>query len=90
MILLTDCQCVPESLSLKRAVVEELDHLAGPETIIASNSSSYTIAEILEGLKTKYSDRFVSLHSCKLLQRLQNLKHSLIRNFARLATGNLG
>ncbi|BCS28584.1 3-hydroxyacyl-CoA dehydrogenase family protein [Aspergillus puulaauensis] len=60
-------ECVPESLSLKRAVAEELDQLAGPETIIASNSSSYTITEILEGLKTKYPDRLLSLHSCKSL-----------------------
>lgn len=58
-------QCVPESLPLKRSVIKQMDEAAGPETIIASNSSSYTIAEILKDLDVKHRDRFVSLHSCK-------------------------
>ncbi|KIW41467.1 uncharacterized protein PV06_07022 [Exophiala oligosperma] len=56
-------ECVPESLKLKRSVVQELDQISSPETIVASNSSSYTIEEILEGQKLKYDDRFASLHS---------------------------
>jgi len=56
-------ECVPESLKLKRAVVEDLDEVADPSTIIASNSSSYTISEIIAGLSLKHPDRLVSLHS---------------------------
>ncbi|KAL1989087.1 hypothetical protein VTN96DRAFT_5850 [Rasamsonia emersonii] len=56
-------ECVPESLPLKRSVIKQMDEAAGPETIIASNSSSYTIAEILKDLDVKHRDRFVSLHS---------------------------
>ncbi len=58
-------QCVPESLKLKRSVVANLDSLADPETILASNSSSYTITEIIEALDLKVPERCVSLHSCK-------------------------
>ncbi|KAH8805203.1 3-hydroxyacyl-CoA dehyrogenase [Xylogone sp. PMI_703] len=54
---------VPESLILKRSVIQELDSIADPETIIASNSSSYTIEEILHDLAVRSQDRFVSLHS---------------------------
>ncbi|KAJ5216939.1 hypothetical protein N7468_009947 [Penicillium chermesinum] len=56
-------ECVPESLALKKTVVQELDSLAGQQTIVASNSSSYTITEILDSLKLKFPDRFASLHS---------------------------
>ena len=58
-------QCVPESLSLKRAVIRDLDGLAHEGVIIASNSSSYTITEIMESVRLRYPERFVSLHSCK-------------------------
>jgi 3-hydroxyacyl-CoA dehydrogenase len=66
-------KCVPESLKLKRKVAEDLDELANSNTIIASNSSSYTINEITEGLSLKHPERFLSLHSCKpvLLRRAQ-------------------
>ncbi|EFW21875.1 hypothetical protein D8B26_001992 [Coccidioides posadasii str. Silveira] len=56
-------ECVPELLPLKRAVIENIDALTGPMTIIASNSSSFTITEIVAGLELRYPDRFVSLHS---------------------------
>jgi len=56
-------ECVPESLQLKRTIVRQLDEIADPETIVASNSSSYTIEEILEDQKLKHADRFASLHS---------------------------
>ena len=55
---------MPESLSLKQSVVKQLDGIAAPETIIASNSSSYTITDIVKGLDLSAADRFVSLHSC--------------------------
>ncbi|KAL1963348.1 hypothetical protein VTN77DRAFT_8469 [Rasamsonia byssochlamydoides] len=56
-------ECVPESLELKREVIKQMDEAAAPDTIIASNSSSYTILEILKNLDVKHRDRFVSLHS---------------------------
>lgn len=57
-------ECVPESLKLKRDVVADLDALTSSETIIASNSSSFTISEIVEGLELKHCERMASLHSC--------------------------
>lgn len=59
-------QCVPESLSLKRSVLNDLDGAVDKDAIIASNSSSYTITEIMEGVELSHPERFVSLHSCKL------------------------
>ncbi|KAJ3529397.1 hypothetical protein NM208_g9779 [Fusarium decemcellulare] len=56
-------ECVPEQLPLKRKVITELDSLAPNETIIASNSSSYSCSEILEGLGLKNEHRFLSAHS---------------------------
>ncbi|KAF5011993.1 hypothetical protein FDECE_1933 [Fusarium decemcellulare] len=56
-------ECVPEQLPLKRKVITELDSLAPNETIIASNSSSYSCSEILEGLSLKNERRFLSAHS---------------------------
>ncbi|KAJ5107463.1 hypothetical protein N7456_004138 [Penicillium angulare] len=55
-------ECVPENLALKRKVIAELDDLAPLDTIIASNSSSYGIAEILDGLSLKNQSRVLSAH----------------------------
>ncbi|CAI7613765.1 unnamed protein product [Penicillium bialowiezense] len=55
-------ECVPENLELKRKVITQLDGLALESTIIASNSSSYGIFEILEGLSLKNSERVMSAH----------------------------
>lgn len=57
---------MPESIDLKRKVMKQLDDIAEKETIIASNSSSYTIHDILRGLDLKYRERLISLHSCEL------------------------
>jgi 3-hydroxyacyl-CoA dehydrogenase len=56
-------QCVPEKLELKRKVIAQLDELAPPDTIIASNSSSYRISEIIEGLKLSNRHRILSAHT---------------------------
>lgn len=61
-----------ESLQLKRAVVKELDELSSPKAIIASNSSSFTITEIIDGLDLKHPQRCVNLHSCKCTQSLND------------------
>ncbi|KAL3456966.1 hypothetical protein BJX64DRAFT_269680 [Aspergillus heterothallicus] len=55
-------ECVPENLVLKRKVLTQLDKLAPESTIIASNSSSYGIGEIIEGLPLKCSRRLLSAH----------------------------
>jgi 3-hydroxyacyl-CoA dehydrogenase len=56
---------VPENLKLKRKVITELDELAPESTIIASNSSSYGIFEILEGMSLKNNKRVMSAHCCR-------------------------
>ncbi|KAL4876740.1 hypothetical protein BJY04DRAFT_222749 [Aspergillus karnatakaensis] len=48
-------ECVPENLALKQKVLTELDELAPEHTIIASNSSSYGIGEIIKGLELKFT-----------------------------------
>ncbi|OCK80945.1 NAD(P)-binding protein [Lepidopterella palustris CBS 459.81] len=56
-------ECVPEKLALKRKTVVELDKCAPLGTIIASNSSSYTIDDIIDGLELKEPARTLSAHS---------------------------
>ncbi|CAF3609077.1 unnamed protein product [Fusarium graminearum] len=56
-------ECVPERLDLKQKVIVELDSIAPKETIIASNSSSYSCSEIINNLDLKHESRFLSAHS---------------------------
>jgi len=56
-------QCVPERIELKRDILQQLDATAPDDTIIASNSSSYPISELIEGLKLKNDQRILSAHS---------------------------
>ena len=58
-------QCVPERVELKRKVITQLNELAPEDAIIASNSSSHSISEILEGLNLANDRRILSAHSCK-------------------------
>ena len=53
-------EAVSEDLELKNALWQELDRLAGPRTIFASNTSSLTIAAMAAA--TRRPDRFVGLH----------------------------
>lgn len=62
-------QCVPEKLSLKKQVISQLDSIAAKDTIIASNSSSYTCCDIVEGLDLKNKARILSAHTCKYSPR---------------------
>ncbi|CAG8902074.1 unnamed protein product [Penicillium egyptiacum] len=55
-------ECVPEILLLKQKVIAQLDDLAPEGTIIASNSSSYGISEVIEGLQLKNKKRVLSAH----------------------------
>ncbi|PYI34826.1 3-hydroxyacyl-CoA dehydrogenase [Aspergillus indologenus CBS 114.80] len=56
-------ECVPENLDCKRSIIKQLDNQADPDIIIASNSSSYSITEVCDGLEFNADDRFVNLHS---------------------------
>ncbi|KAI2790115.1 hypothetical protein POX_d05620 [Penicillium oxalicum] len=60
-------ECVPENWALKQKVIAQLDHWAPAHTIIASNSSSYGISEIIDGLELKHRNRTLSAHCCKTL-----------------------
>lgn len=53
-------ECIPERLDIKQALFAELEKCARPDTLLASNSSSFPISAIAEGLTT--ADRMVGLH----------------------------
>lgn len=53
-------ECVPERLDIKQQLFAKLEQYAKPETVLASNSSSFPISEIAKGLKT--SARMIGLH----------------------------
>jgi 3-hydroxyacyl-CoA dehydrogenase len=44
-------------------MITKLDEMAPKDSIIASNSSSYTISEIIAGLNLRDASRIVSAHS---------------------------
>ncbi|KAF2025307.1 3-hydroxyacyl-CoA dehydrogenase [Setomelanomma holmii] len=53
-------ECVPESLQLKKKVIKELNDVASKDTIIASNSSSYTISDIVEDVDLENRSGFLN------------------------------
>ena len=53
-------ECIPEKLPLKQALFAQLAQLAAPETLLCSNSSSFPISVIAEGLPT--AERMLGLH----------------------------
>jgi 3-hydroxybutyryl-CoA dehydrogenase len=53
-------ECIPEKLEPKRALFADLERLARPEAILASNSSAFPISEIGRGLATQ--SRMAGLH----------------------------
>ncbi len=53
-------ECIPEKLALKQALFAELVKLAPAGTVLASNSSSFPISAIAEGLPTRA--RMLGLH----------------------------
>ncbi len=59
-----DCDLVieaaVENLEIKKKIFSELDGICKPETIFASNTSSYSITAIASS--TKRSERFIGLH----------------------------
>jgi 3-hydroxybutyryl-CoA dehydrogenase len=53
-------ECVPEDLSIKQSVFRQLEGLSRPDTPLTSNSSSFPISRIGEGLSTP--SRMAGLH----------------------------
>ena len=53
-------ECVPEKLEIKQTLFAQLEAKARPDTLLCSNSSSFPISAIAEGLKS--ADRMVGLH----------------------------
>jgi 3-hydroxybutyryl-CoA dehydrogenase len=53
-------ECVPERVDIKQQLFAKLEQLAKPDTVLASNSSSFPISEIAKGLKT--AARMIGLH----------------------------
>ena len=63
---LADCdliiEAVPEQLELKQKVFKELDEIAKPECIFASNTSGFVIAEIAKDVSAERKRNFVGMH----------------------------
>ena len=53
-------ECIPENLKIKQDLFKELERRSKQETLLCSNSSSFPISTICEGLKTL--DRMFGLH----------------------------
>lgn len=53
-------ECVPENLAIKQALFDQLVERADPATVLASNSSSFPISAIGQGLSSR--SRMVGLH----------------------------
>lgn len=53
-------EAIVEDLDVKRQVFSELDKIAGPETVLASNSSSIVSSKLAEGLK--HPERVCNVH----------------------------
>ena len=53
-------EAVPEKVELKRDVFEQLDHLADPDAILASNSSSIPTSQMIE--RVEHADRVLNTH----------------------------
>lgn len=61
---LNDCQVVieaaPERLAIKKQIFQELDQYCGEDTILATNTSSFSVTEI--GSITNRADRVAGMH----------------------------
>lgn len=53
-------EAAPEDYELKKSIFQQLDHIARPETILASNTSSISLTQL--GAVTKRPDRVVGMH----------------------------
>ena len=55
-------EAVPEDMELKKKVFGELDGVAGPETIFASNTSGLAISELNKAVSEERRSRFIGMH----------------------------
>lgn len=55
-------EVVVENLAVKRALFERLEPLLGPETIVSSNTSGISIAQMVEGRGPGFRRRFLVTH----------------------------
>lgn len=53
-------ESVPDKLGLKRAIFADLDQLADPDAVLASNSSAYASAEFIGGVE--HPERVLNMH----------------------------
>lgn len=53
-------EAAPEKLDLKRDIFKQLDEICGPQTLLASNTSSFSITAI--AASTKHQERVLGLH----------------------------
>jgi 3-hydroxybutyryl-CoA dehydrogenase len=53
-------EAAPETLELKREIFKQLDAICGPETLLATNTSSFSITAI--GAATEHQERVLGLH----------------------------
>lgn len=53
-------ECIPEQLALKQALFADLERRCRPDTLLASNSSSFPISQIAAGCSTR--GRMLGLH----------------------------
>jgi 3-hydroxybutyryl-CoA dehydrogenase len=53
-------EAAPEKLELKRDIFKQLDSLCGPETLLATNTSSFSVTAIAAA--TRHPDRVLGLH----------------------------
>lgn len=70
-------EAVIEDLGVKQKVFKELDALAGPQTILASNTSSLSVEKMAEGCR--YPERIVGLHFFNPVSRMPLVE--VIRTF---------
>jgi 3-hydroxybutyryl-CoA dehydrogenase len=62
-------ESIPENLELKQRVFKELDELCPPETILASNTSSFKVTAI--GSPVKRQDKLIGMHFFNPVARMR-------------------
>src|SRR5206468_1257415 len=55
-------EAVVEQIDPKRALFEQIERVAGPETIISSNTSGIPIRLLAEGRSESFRQRFLGTH----------------------------